>query len=118
KVAPHLQLQAHEGAQPRQADEIRLGNQAARILGEKIRQAPHPKTCRSPRTHPPRLLQRRRPRPRPLLPLRHSAALPPPPPPPPPRPRPLPRLPPTPPPPPLFRIGTRPHFSPLLSLFH
>src|SRR2546426_2260958 len=66
QIAPHLQLQAHEGSQSRQADEIRLGNPSARALGEKIRQAPHPKTRRPPRTHPPRLHQRRRLRPRSL----------------------------------------------------
>src|SRR5467141_3396387 len=60
KVPPHLQLQIDEGNQSRQADEIRLGNPSARILGEKIRQAPHAKTRRPPRTHPPRLHQRTR----------------------------------------------------------
>src|SRR5258708_25589273 len=55
KIPPHLQLQAHEGNQPWQTDEIRLGNQASRILGEKIRQTPHPKTRLPPPTHPPLL---------------------------------------------------------------
>src|SRR3984893_8309345 len=59
KVPPHLQLQAHEGNQSRQANEIRVDDSPSRALGEKIRQAPHPKTRRPPRTHPPRLHQRR-----------------------------------------------------------
>src|SRR5207245_10486536 len=81
QIAPHLPLQAHEGSQSRQADEVRLGNPPARILGEKIRQAPHPKTRRPPRTHPPRLHQRRRLSPRSVPRRRHHAPyrLPPPP---------------------------------------
>jgi hypothetical protein len=45
KIAPHLQLQAHEGAQPRQANEIRLGNQASRIVGKALWQAWRARLC-------------------------------------------------------------------------
>src|SRR6267378_4047101 len=92
KIPPHLQLQAHEGNQSRQANEIRLGNQSpgtpiSRLafapprLRRYPRKASHPKTPRPPRTYPPRLLPRRRPGPRPLLRLRHHRPSRPPPPP-------------------------------------
>src|SRR5690242_16131737 len=112
QVAPHLPLQIDERHQSRQTNEVCLGNPSARILGKKIRQAPHTKTRRPPRAHPPRLLQRRRPRPRPLLRLRHHAPRCLPPPPSRPRLRILRRLPHPLPPPPLFQSGTGPaiHF--------
>src|SRR6266404_1026965 len=71
KVPPYLPLQANEGNQSRQANEIGLGNPSSRVLGEKIRQAPHAKARRPPRAHPPSLHQRRRPRPRSLRRQRH-----------------------------------------------
>src|SRR5216683_1859800 len=117
QIPPHFPLQAHEGNQSRQADEIRLGNPSARTLGEKIRQAPHAKTRRPSRTHPPRLLQRRRLGSRSLLwqryhrPLRLPLA------PPRPRLRTLRRISKPLPPPHLFRIGTGRSFRRLPVLF-
>src|SRR5258708_1766805 len=117
QVAPHLPLQADEGNQSRQADEIRLGNPSPRTLGEKIRQASHPKTRRPPRTHPPSLHQRRRPRPRSVLRRRPHALNRVSPSPPRPRLRTLRRIPQPLPPPHMFLLGTGRSFSHLLRVF-
>src|SRR5579859_739307 len=117
KVPPHLPLQAHEGNQSRQTNEVRLGNSPARILGENIRQAPHPKTRRPPRTHPPSLHQRRPRSPRSVPGRRHHSSNRISPPPPRTRLRTFARLRESLPPPPLFRNGTNRIFCLALRVF-
>ena len=56
----------------RQTNENRLANPPPRQIRKALRQAPHSKARRPPRTHPPSRLQRRRPRPRSLPRQRHN----------------------------------------------